>query len=175
MITVITQDCKDISQESYDSMIFSLPLHQLTCSCGHSGCLCFHGRYNRHVITEVFCFLLSVCRVKCSHCGRTHAILPASVVPYARLVLSIQVEILRNIEDPSRPSASSVCKSSPFFGEELVRSVIRRYRRFWKERLRSARASLDDIPDLIRSCFLNYSRQFMQIHTTPNKLFLFPT
>lgn len=175
MITVLTPNCKDISQESYDSMIFSLPVHQLTCSCGHSGCLCFHGRYKRHVITEVICFLLSVCRVKCSHCGRTHAILPASIVPYACLALSVQVEILQNIEDPSRPPATSACKSSPFIGEELVRSVIRRYRRFWQEMLRSVRVSLDDIPSLIRSCFLHYSSQFMQIRRTPNKLFLFPT
>lgn len=175
MITVLTPNCKEISQESYDSMVFSLPVHQLTCSCGHSGCLSFHGRYKRRVITKVICFLLSVCRVKCSHCGRTHAILPSAIVPYARLVLSVQVEILRNIGDPSRPPSTSVCKSSPFIDEELVRSVIRRYRCFWLEKLRSFRLSLDDIPSLVQSCFLYYSSQFMQIRRTPNKLFLFPT
>ena len=175
MITVISRDCKDISQESYDSMVFSLPIHHLTCSCGRSGSLCFHGRYTRRVITQSLSFRLSVCRLKCSECGRTHAILPASIVPYVSLILSIQIEILRNAEEPSRPSAASVCKSALFFDEDLVRSVIRRYRRFWRERLRSVRVSLEDIPFLIRSCFLNYSLQFMQIHRNTNILFSSPT
>ena len=175
MITVIAQNCKDISQESYNSMIRSLQLHQLVCSCGHSACLSVHGYYSRRVVTVSSSFRLSVCRVKCSNCGRTHAILPASVVPYDSLALSVQVDIIRNLEDPSRPPASSVCRNSLFIDEELVRSLVRRYYRFWRERLRSFRISLDCIPALVRSCFLHYSSQFMQIHRTSNKLFSMST
>ena len=42
MITIFAGNCNQISQSFYDSVIFDLPLHQLTCSCGHSACLSIH-------------------------------------------------------------------------------------------------------------------------------------
>jgi len=35
MITIFVPDCNQISQSFYDSVIFDLQLHQLTCSCSH--------------------------------------------------------------------------------------------------------------------------------------------
>ena len=39
MITIFVKDCNQISQSFYDSVVFDLPFHQLTCSCSHSACL----------------------------------------------------------------------------------------------------------------------------------------
>ena len=52
MITLTVKDCNSFSQDYYDSMIASLQFHQLTCSCGHSGCLTIHAYYKRKVRTQ---------------------------------------------------------------------------------------------------------------------------
>ena len=65
--------------------------------------------------------------------------------------------------------------SNPCLDENNVKSVIRRYSRFWKQRLISEKISLTGLADLIMGCFAHYSMQFMQIRNTRNQLFLYPT
>lgn len=84
MITIFVPDCNQISQSFYDSVIFDLQLHQLTCSCSHSACLSVHGYYWRSVKLPSGTLRLRVCRVKCSECGTTHALLLSSIVPFSR-------------------------------------------------------------------------------------------
>ena len=79
MITIFDGFCNPILQDSYDKTINSLPFHQLTCSCGHSGCLTVHGYYDRSVKSGDGSVRLHICRVKCSHCNKTHALLPAYI------------------------------------------------------------------------------------------------
>ena len=69
MITIFVRDCNQISQSFYDSVIFNLQLHQLTCSCSHSACLSVHGYYWRSVKMPSGTLRLRVCRVRCSECG----------------------------------------------------------------------------------------------------------
>lgn len=71
-------------------MLGSLQFHQLKCTCGHSACLSVHGYYHRTVRTSKGSFRLRICRVICSECGRTHAILPESIVPYDQISLEDQ-------------------------------------------------------------------------------------
>ncbi|AVD37749.1 hypothetical protein C4E25_01930 [Clostridioides difficile] len=59
--------------------------------------------------------------------------------------------------------------------ENNLKAVIRTYRLHWKERLRSAGLSFAEWGSLVIGCFSHFSRQFMQIKTTINKLFLLPT
>ncbi|MBQ6148451.1 MAG: hypothetical protein IJI83_02780 [Oscillospiraceae bacterium] len=54
--------------------------------------------------------------------------------------------------------------------ENNIKSVIRRYVKFWRERLLAERISLYSLPDLTSACFSHYSKQFMQIRNTYNKL-----
>ena len=93
MITLFVSDFKYISQDIYDRETVPLQLHRLTCpSCGHSACLTVHGYYTRSVHTPNGPVSLRILRVKCS-CGRTHAILLSSLVPYSRVLLADQVKI----------------------------------------------------------------------------------
>ena len=66
MITIFLKNCNRISQSFYDSVIFNLPFHQLTCSCSHSACLSIHGYYRRNVKLPSGTIRLRICRVKCS-------------------------------------------------------------------------------------------------------------
>ena len=87
MITIFVKDCNQISQSFYDSVIFDLQLHQMTCSCSHSACLSVHGYYWRSVKLPSGTLRLRVCRVKCSECGTTHALHLTSMVPYSQKLL----------------------------------------------------------------------------------------
>lgn len=174
MITVTVEECNSFSQDYYDSIVFSLQIHQLTCSCGHSGCLTLHAYYKRKVKppdgSEV---ILRITRVKCSEWGATHAILLSSIVPYSQISLSVQQIIVDAYE--SDDDTLSVCTDTGTIDENNVKSVIRRYLRHWQQRLLSFRIVLSPIRLLVERCFSFYSVQFMQIRRTFNTLFATPT
>lgn len=173
MITIFAGNCNQISQSFYDSVIFDLPLHQLTCSCGHSACLSIHGYYRRAVKLPSGTVRLRVCRVKCSECGTTHALLLSSMVPYSQVTLPDQQRICSDYE--AGKNVCMVCDRNPSVDENNVKSVLRNYRHHWREKLRSLRIRLFPLDGLVRSCFSDYSSQFMQIHRRVNKLFPYTT
>lgn len=173
MITVLVQDCNLISQSFYDSVINTIQFHQLTCSCGHSACMTIHGYYLRSIKLPDGTLRLRICRVRCSECGKTHALLLSSIVPYSQIRTCDQQQICIAFEQQF--SADSVCDSNPEIDENNVKYVLRNYRRHWCEMLKSLRISLSPFITLIRSCFANYSAQFMQIHRGTNRLFSYST
>ena len=173
MITIFVKNCNHISQSFYDSVIYNLQLHQMTCSCGHSACLSVHGYYRRTVKLHSGSLRLRVCRVQCSECGTTHAILLSSMVPYSQIPFSDQQRICNNYEEGK--CISSACEVNPSIDENNVKSILRNDRRCWREKLRSLRIRLFPSDSLILSCFSDYSSQFMQIHQRINKLFFYPT
>jgi hypothetical protein len=173
MILISVSDYNQFSQDFYDSLIAGLQFHRLTCSCGHSACLSVHAYYTRGILLPDGLHHLRVCRVRCSECGRTHAILPSSLVPYDRISLPDQYTVVCAYEDGSDRNA--VCEQNPSIDENNVKSIIRRYTRFWRERLLSESVRLTEISSLVCSCFSFYSMQFMQIRRTPARLFSFTT
>lgn len=173
MITVETQNFNLISQDFYDKTVFSLDLALIPCTCGHAGCLIWHGSYHRKVILEDSVLSLRISRVRCRYCGCTHAILLSSIVPYSQILLSIHVSVAQCCEN--RGSLSSVLHRQTYLDENHISSLARSYRSHWRERLRAISARTSSLRDLVRTCFAVFSRQFMQIKTTRNKLFLLPT
>ena len=172
MITILVQNCNLISQSFYDSVINRIQFHQLTCTCGHSACMTIHGYYHRGIKLPDGTSRLRICRVRCSECGKTHALLLSSIVPYSQIRTCDQQQICIAFEQ--HLSASSVCDSNPEIDENNVKSVLRNYRR-WREMLKSLRISLSPLIVLIDSCFANYSAQFLQIHRGYNTLFFHTT
>ncbi len=173
MLTVPVQDFNTFTQEFYDSVIADLQLHQLECSCGHSGCLSFHAAYERSVATPSGKKSLTIFRVICSECGHTHALLLSSMIPYSQIPAKIHQDIAIAYEDGS--DRNELLISGNGIDENNIKSVIRRYVKFWRERLIAAEIGLRSLPDLISACFSHYSKQFMQIKMTFNKLISPPT
>lgn len=173
MITLSVDFCNPISQKIYDDVINSLQFHRLTCTCGRSGCLTIHGYYHRTVKSGDCGLRLRVCRVICSECGRTHALLLSSIVPYSQISLPDQIDIICHSE--SDRDFSAVMDATPSIDESSVRSVIRRFRQHWKQRLLSEDIPLAASTAFVRRCFFSFHRQFMQVKRTPNLLFLTPT
>ena len=170
MITLLVEENNPLSQSFYDYCINSLQFHQLTCSCGRSGCLNIHGYYQRKVKTQDGSFILTVCRVICSECGRTHAILPSSIVPYSQIPLSCCCQIISDFNNGN--DINSACEDYPDVDENNVKSVISRFLKHWKQRLISENIHLFPLRALIHACFSHYSTQFMQIKRTVNLLHL---
>lgn len=168
MITLNTDNNNPLTQKNYNQLLADLPFHQLTCTCGHSGCLSVHAYYFRSIKTPEGKTRLRICRVVCSCCGCTHALLPSSIVPYSQIPLSEQVEIIAAYE--TLDSAASVMDTNPSIDENDCSHVIRQYLRHWKQRLLSERIVIRDT-SLVSRCFTAFFRQFMQIKNTPNILF----
>jgi len=173
MITIKTENYNLISQDFYNKTIDSLDLKLISCTCGHSGCLIRYGYYKRNVQLKDDVITLTLVRVYCTACGHTHALLLSSLVPYSQIPLNIQLAAIHAFE--SGLSSKHILTDQCFIDENNLKAVIRAYRLHWKERLRSAGLSFSEWPSFVIGCFSHFSRQFMQIKTTVNKLFLLPT
>ena len=171
MITLNVPQDKKITQKSYDEILDGLGFHRLFCPCcGRAGGLTRHGRYGRGIKIKGELIKLRIVRVKCENCGKTHALLPSYIVPYTRILLEEQLEIVRQSEGERNYTA--VMNANALIDESNVRSVIRRYRRSWKERLISFGLSIrEEAEALVKSCFRYFRRQFLQIRGSPNGLF----
>lgn len=171
MITIISEKIKTFNQTSYDFLLDSININQLQCSCGHYGTLTRHAYYKRNfkapdgINVEVM-----VLRVKCSHCGKTHAILPDCVVPYSQISLSDHICIINN--HLAGTPQDDVMDNNPLIDESNTAYILRCFYKYWKQRLAAFSISLkSDISTLINRCFTHFSRQFMQIKCTTNILY----
>lgn len=173
MITIHIKDVDYISQRMYDDVIAGLDLHELICTCGNCQCLIHHGSYERKIKASDREFRLRVNRVKCIACGRTHALLPSSIIPYSQIVLKEQLNIINFFEN--KPGYGQFFQSDFFLDENAVRAVILRYRRNWKQGILAYQIAMYLSELLIKQCFNIFQRQFMQIRKIPNILFLIPT
>ena len=173
MITITVTDFNSFSQDFYDSVINALPFHRLRCTkCGHSGCLTIHGYYKRSVSSSGGKYVLKICRVFCSECGRTHAILLSSFVPYQQVSVDVQRRIAKALESGKNPN--SVCTPEGSIDENNVKSVIRRYQKHWKERLLSEKISLSETAHLVCSCFSFFLPSLCRLGGASTSFFLYP-
>ena len=125
MITLFVEENNPLTPNFYNEMINNLQFHQLTCPCGHSGCLSVHGYYHRHIKASSGRLLFRICRVKCECCGHTHAILLSSMVPHSQISLAEQVTIIHNYENSL--SQDSVMNDNPSIDESCYRYITRQY------------------------------------------------
>lgn len=173
MITVETENYNHISQDFYNNTIHSLDLALIPCTCGHSGCLIRHGIYKRSIQLADTVITLSVIRVYCKECGHTHALLLSSMVPYSQIPLKLHTDVIHASEQ--RIGFASLLDDQIWVDENNLKAILRNYRLHWLERLRAASIRLTDLATLVSGCFSHFSKQFMQIKTTRNKLFVPPT
>ena len=166
MITVLMEDCNGFSQDLYKKLIDSLQLHMVECTCGKKGCLIFWGHYRRTVKYLSSSIQLCVQRVCCKECGKTNSLLPSLLVPYSQIPLRDQQEILQAMDSASSPEP--VMERNNLIDENHIKYIFSQFKKHWKQRLLSLGLSLLD--DLASPCLYAFSRQFMQIHRTRNRL-----
>ena len=72
-------------QSKYNESIALISLDSLKCPhCHHSG-FSFHGYYKRHIYIFGRKYCITITRVICRHCHKTHAILIEDIIPYSQL------------------------------------------------------------------------------------------
>lgn len=173
MITVFVSENNPISQKSYDDAMDQLDPFRLPCTCGCSGSLIRYGSYRRHVKADGAKFPLIIRRVLCQNCGRSHALIPSSLVPYSQIPLEDQVSLIEAFEQGDAPNA--VLDENPEMDERAPFRLIRMYLIYWRQRLLSGRIALRPLVRLTRQCLSLFRKQFMQIKNTPNLFFPPPT
>ena len=170
MITIFVEESNPLTPNFYNNLINSLQFHRLTCTCGHSACLSIHGYYTRSLKTPEGKSSFRICRVICSCCHHTHALLPSSMVPYSQISMEEHVEVISCHE--TKEGWETLMHRNPSIDEGNCRYIVRSFLKHWKQRLLSGKITLSDRTLLIRDCFTAFSRQFMQIRCTPNILFM---
>lgn len=170
MITVISYEINTLDQISYDEFLNTISYHQLSCSCGLSGCLIRHGYYSRSIKTSRGITSLSILRVKCKHCGKTHAIFPLVIVPYSQMLLNDHISIIAAYT--GKASFEPIMMANEYIDESNIRHIIRQFLRHWKERIAAFGFFITgDKKALAEQCLRTFKRQFMQIKCTTNILF----
>ena len=176
MITLLLPDFNPMPEkicEIYNSVIANLQLHQLTCPCGCSGCLRVHAYYYRTLKIPAGPVRMRIMRVFCTKCEKTHALLPAFIVPYSHIPAPYQAQIAQQADGSH--DFSAVMEQCPCINESNIRSVIRNYLLHWKERLLSYAVPFTPFDTLVSRCFFHHHSQFMQIKKRPNTLFVATT
>ena len=173
MINLFVQEINPLTPDFYNDVIAGLQFHQLRCTCGHAGGLSVHGCYHRCIKSPGGKLRFRICRVKCESCGRTHALLLSSMVPYSQISLKDQAAVIGAYEADS-PTASGL-HGTDSIDESSFRYVIRQYIKHWRQKLISEKIPLHPTDGLVSLCFQFYSRQFMQIRSIPNCIFSYTT
>ncbi|MDO4556697.1 MAG: DUF6431 domain-containing protein [Lachnospiraceae bacterium] len=172
MITVNVNKINTINQISYENIINSISFHQIICTCGHKSSLTKHGYYNRKLkLSGGLIVELSILRVKCSICGKTHAVLPSFVVPYSQILLEDHISVICNYEDGI--TDEGLMNDNPLIDESNTAYIRRNYKKYWQQRFKAFGLNIkQDINEIVISCFRYFDRQFMQIKCTQNILFI---
>lgn len=169
MITVLMDDCNGFSQDLYDKLINSLQLHMVECTCGKKGCLIFYGHYKRNFKYFSDMIRLSVQRVWCKACRKANSLLPSPALPYSQIPCRDQQEIIHAVSSGASPVP--VMLRNNLIDENHVKYILRMFKQHWKQRILSLGLPVTD--HLTVPCLSAFSRQFMQIHRTRNKLCTF--
>lgn len=172
MITIINDKINKLTENNYKIFLSSINTSSLRCSCGKKGCLINHGFYTRDVITIDNSFSIKVLRVKCSSCGKTHAIVPHLIVPYSKLSLDLILLLIRTKQSNRHKALSTIIPITYLpLDESHIRYILKSFNLYWKEMLISIGTTIfEDLAHISSSCLFHFKRQFMQNKCVPNIL-----
>ena len=144
-------------QAAYSSIICSIDLTILKCpSCSHIGTT-VHGYYTHQFFTEDGKISILIKRVKCRHCGKTHALLLSCFVPYYRLPMD---SILLIIKEKKLRTIQQLHTLIPYVSVEYILYILRLFKRYWKDRIDSYFIPIDDL--IHKRCIDLFNKPFMQ-------------
>lgn len=156
MIIVHSAAVNTLTQKSYDKMTDSLHTEQMKCPfCHHVG-FYVNSYYFRTVDNGEDSFRLLVKQVICPACGRSHTILPDTIIPYSKYTIHVVHAIVK------ADKQSEIIRNVPV---DTIRWIIAMFCRKWKERLLAENIPLEDSPAAIsKQCINTFKMQFMQNH-----------
>lgn len=161
MIIILWHKVKDVSQESYDQTLERLNRQTIQCSeCKQIG-LNINGYYYHSFKQSCYPYKIKilVTQLICPCCGKTHAILLCTMVPWSQISLQ---DTIRIVETKNSEETRQLLNDHDGLNEEDIKRTKRIFRKQWKERLAGYRIEIDK--DLTMNCICCHKRQFMQNH-----------
>lgn len=129
MISFKSSKCNIISQSQYDSEIRRICscISSFPCPFCESCSLVFYGRYPRRIcVPDIPEFIIiRVQRVFCTHCGRTHALLPDLWMPRSPIPVSL-VPVIASL---AHHQFSAFQNTFYPLTDKFLYSLIKRYRK----------------------------------------------
>lgn len=156
----------ELTQEAYDKVISKIDFKEMRCNCGIKGSFVKIGYYNKNYKTSEKRINIQIQRIKCKHCGRTHAVFIDKMVPSSMLLVSTQIKLLKSYYDYS---ISGFLENYVSIDLPNIYYVVRNYEKKWRYKLESANLSLNsDEKELVNYFLENDNTQFMQMKRHEN-------
>jgi hypothetical protein len=172
MIMIFIPVVIELLNEYYDRFLESRELKKAlknwACTCGWTGGLHRYGGYDRPYISNGQTEILWVQRIRCSYCGKTHALLPAHLIPYSRTPAEVKMQIV--LAMGKKEKQEQIMAVYPDLEERDFRRIRRDYHKSWESRisleeLKKRFASLTPAwaaAEITRHCLISAGKQFMQ-------------
>ena len=116
-----------------------------------------HWYYRLWLFTKDGKISILIKRVKCRHCGKTHALLLSCFVPYYRFPMD---SILLIIKEKKLRTIQQLHTLIPYVSVEYILYILRLFRRYWKGRIDSYFIPVDDL--IHKRCIDLFNKPFMQ-------------
>ena len=178
-LTLSEDEVQEILQEDYDQTIKKLFKNgKIPSPCCEDGTLRIFGHYVRGLEIPYGLVKISITRVMCSGCGKTHALLMDYMIPYIRICLHVAMYILKEYEKTKDkkgfaihiPYRFTVFRNPP--SEKQCQRLISNWINNWKQRMESLFIPITIMGKMfhlaISECIKNFYRSFMQMRDPGN-------
>ena len=141
---------------------FKMSLKTWACACGCTGGMYRNGKYPRAYASDGRIVNILIQRLRCRYCGRTHALIPAHLVPYSRKPAELQMQMILAVSNPE--DRIKVMEMQPTLEERDFRQVRGNYAKTWERKipLPELESHITAAAGLVRRCLRDFGMQFMQ-------------
>lgn len=161
MYIVLMGQGEIISQREYNTYVSAISYETVPCQCGMQGGLYQHGSYRRQVKYGMGKYSILIHRLRCKYCQKTHAVLPAQLVPYSQLPVHEQISVIAALKKGKM--VSDICDTLNV-EEHDVYYLRKKYLEYWEKRIREKRIDMtQSTVDLVQECVGQMEKQFMQV------------
>lgn len=170
MITFFSNDF-NISQKHYSNSLNLIDFDSIECSCHNTHCLSIHAYYLRFVKSPIGRIPIRILRVKCSVCGITHAVIPASIIPYTQHSFHDTLRVFIHFQHHPffRSSFLDSVPSIAFSDVYHLKGIFSN----WISFLSRYNINLSNPPnDIISLCFFHLNRNLSQMRFNNTDLFI---
>lgn len=133
MITFNSINDNTYNQEIYNNDIHNLNLDNVKCTCGSIGNFFYHASYKRYLVLDNGEIQLTITRVKCRSCNKTHALLPNIIIPYRIISNPIIIKLIQSYCDVS--NSVTVISKITGLSVECVRTLLHFFEKYHRERM----------------------------------------
>ena len=139
--------------------------------CCEKGILIKHGYYTRCFRTHSGEETLTILRVKCSVCCKTHALLPSDLIPYCQCGTESSISFILNYE-AGKNCDEGLADTNGLLDENDYYRCIKKYKTNWKGRIESLHFNIHKLSENFIEygaiCIRSFCRHFLQMRDPPD-------